>query len=368
MASELYEHFHITPSDTGYEQLLKSLVDEFIQHLKTTRNLSPHTQKGYASDLLSYCSWLAQEQIDVFAIHHYELRRYLAFLARASYSSSTICRHLSAIRAWYRWFLWKEYTTADMASALQSPKIPKRLPQVLSATSVDELLKHIDISTAQGLRDRAFIEFLFATGARISEVAHVEIGDIVFANQSVRLFGKGRKERICPLYPAVLERLRAYIKHARPLLLAHKKSGAAGAAAPAADDAHGRSGAPVGNAASSASASARDAAPRGSTAAAASALTTPPTTKLFISEHGNPMSSAALRFVFEKYMRTQHLPKGTTPHTMRHTFATELLNGGADLRSVQELLGHASLATTQIYTHVSIEHMKEEMLRAHPRA
>lgn len=339
MASDLFEHFHITATDSRYPQTLHALIDEFIQHLATTRNLSPRTQKAYANDLDSFCSWLAKEEIDVFAITHLELRRYLSYLLKAAYSTSTISRHLSAIRSWYRWFLLRGYTTQNAAAALVSPKIAKRLPQVVSGHTIDELLVHIDTATAKGMRDRAFIEFLFASGARISEVAGVHISDIQFDNRSVRLFGKGRKERMCPLYPEVLERIRAYIAHARPILLAHKKT--------------------------------RGANPAKSDASASAAAPTPAplqTDALFISEQGKPMTSAGLRFVFESYARKEGLPKGITPHTMRHSFATELLSGGADLRSVQEMLGHASIATTQIYTHISVDHMKEEMLRAHPRA
>lgn len=333
MASDLFEHVHITATDSRYPQTLHALIDEFIQHLATTRNLSPKTQKAYASDLESFCRWLAKEEIDVFAITHLELRRYLSYLLKAAYSTSTISRHLSAIRSWYRWFLLRGYTTQNAAAALVSPKIAKRLPKVVSSHTIDELLVHIDTATAKGMRDRAFIEFLFASGARISEVAGVHISDIQFDNRSVRLFGKGRKERMCPLYPEVLEQIRAYIVHARPILLTHKKTHA------------------------------KDAEDAGASVGASS-----PTDALFISEQGKPMTSAGLRYVFETYARKEGLPKGITPHTMRHSFATELVNGGADLRSVQEMLGHASLATTQIYTHISVEHMKKEMLRAHPRA
>ncbi|HQE70589.1 MAG TPA: tyrosine-type recombinase/integrase, partial [Atopobiaceae bacterium] len=165
-------------------------------------------------------------------------------------------------------------------------------------------------------RDRAFLELLYASGARIAEIARLTVDDIDFAEAQIRLFGKGGKERIVPLYPRVLDAMRAYLQQGRPKL----------------------------------------------------ASTAKPTRALFLSTRSNPMSTDALRTVFEKRVRAAGKDAALTPHAMRHTFATELLSGGADLRTVQELLGHESLSTTQIYTHVSIDRLKDATRQAHPRS
>ena len=186
--------------------------------------------------------------------------------------------------------------------------------------SVAKLLATCDVSTPDGLRDRCFLELLAATGSRISEAAGLKVSDIDIARRQIRLFGKGAKERIVPLYDAAVETVLAYIESARPELLAKAKGPS----------------------------KAGDA--------------------LYISTRGNAMSADALRTVFERHVGIAGLDPTLTPHAMRHTYATELLANGADMRSVQELLGHANLATTQIYTHLSVERLKEATRQAHPRA
>lgn len=293
-------------------------AQEFVSYLEGVRNLSPNTVRAYRIDLEAYVSWLAREGVVGQKASHRDLRRYLADLTRAGYSTRTVNRHLSAVRGLYRWLVREGRVTADAAAALASPKIAKTLPRTMSDSDVDLLVAGCDLSDAEGLRDCAFLELLYATGARISEVARLKLGDIDFAQRQVLLFGKGSKERVVPVYERALNAVTRYMRDGRPELLTRKKE-------------------PL------------------------------QTTSLFISARGNVMSADALRKRFERHARLAGLDAGITPHAMRHTYATELLSGGADLRSVQELLGHESLATTQIYTHLSVERLKEATRQAHPR-
>ena len=293
-----------------------TLVDEFVAYLENVRGLSQHTVRAYATDLSSFVSWAEREDVDPADISHRELRSYLAYLSRARYAEKTVNRHLSAIRSLYRWLLHEGYVDSDDAAAIASPKIAKKLPKTMSDSDVGDILAAIDTSEPAGLRDYAFLELLYASGARIAEISALTVDDLDFAEAQVKLFGKGSKERIVPLYAHVLATLRDYLQRGRPALLSRGKA----------------------------------------------------TRALFVSTRGNAMSSDALRTVFEKRARAAGKDAALTPHAMRHTFATELLGGGADLRTVQELLGHESLATTQIYTHVSIDRLKSATRQAHPRA
>ena len=295
-------------------------VADFIRYLAGVRNLSPNTVRAYEGDLEGYCTWLRREGANPLSITHRELRRWLAEQSRARYAASSVDRRLSAVRDLYRWLVHEGITDKDCAAALVSPKKAKTLPRTMDAESVERLLETCDVSTPDGLRDRCFIELLAATGSRISEASGLDVADVDVARRQVRLFGKGRKERIVPIYEAAIETVQRYVQVARPELIARAK---------------GKS-------------KAGDA--------------------LYVSTRGNRMSADALRTVFERHVGLAGLDPTLTPHAMRHTYATELLTNGADLRSVQELLGHANLATTQIYTHLSVERLKDATRQAHPRA
>ncbi|MCI1665324.1 MAG: tyrosine recombinase XerC [Atopobiaceae bacterium] len=292
-------------------------MHEFIHYSEVVRNLSANTIKAYASDLDSYVSWTKREGVDPLVMTHRELRGYLADQTRAGYSTRTINRRLSAIRALYAWLMREGHTSQDAAAAVSSPKLSKRLPRTLADRDVSLLLASCEHGTATGMRDEALVELLYATGARISEASALDVGDVDFPQSQVRLFGKGSKERIVPLYEEAISSLREYLVHGRPELAAKAKGER--------------------------------------------------TSALFVSTRGARMSADALRTRFERMVGAAGLDPTLTPHAMRHTFATELLAGGADLRSVQELLGHESLSTTQIYTHLSVERLKTATKQAHPR-
>ncbi len=305
-------------SREGECDVLEEQVAAYLQNLAHVRRLSPNTVRSYAQDLEAYVFWVRREGVRPLSVSHRQLRRYLAELTRAKYTTRTIDRHLSAIRGLYRWMVETGVTTTNAADAIASPKVAKTLPKTMSDVEVRRLLESCDTSEPTGVRDRAFLELLYASGGRISEISRLNISDVDFAQAQARLFGKGSKERIVPLYRTALEWLRSYLSEARPALAARRK------------------GEPE-----------RDA--------------------LFLSTRGRRMSAEALRTVFERQVGVAGLEVGLTPHAMRHTYATELLSGGADMRSVQELLGHASLSTTQIYTHLSVERLKDAARQAHPR-
>ncbi len=298
------------------DEVFRGYVDAFVSRLHGLKNYSPHTSRAYATDLDAYCRWAEAEGVDPLKASHAQIRRYLTYLNRARYSTSTISRHLSAVRDLYRWLYREGLVSQDVAAAISSPKRARSLPHTMSDEDVRKLLGTCETDTPEGVRDRAFLELLYASGARISEVSRLDVSDLNFSEGQVSLFGKGSKERIVPLYPAALSVVRDYLERGRPLL----SKG---------EDVSGKA--------------------------------------LFLSVRGRRMSADALRTVFERRVRIAGLDNELTPHAMRHTFATEMLSGGADLRSVQELLGHADLSTTQIYTHLSVERLKEAARQAHPR-
>ena len=289
---------------------------EFCTYLRDVRNLSPNTIRAYETDLQALVEWARREGVDPFHVSHGQIREWLAELRGAGYATTTQNRHLSAVRSLYKWLVSRDITDEDAAAAVASPKLSKRLPSTLSDSDVGRLISACS-DDPEGLRDRALIELLYASGARISEASALDVRDVDVRQRQVRLFGKGSKERVVPLYPRAVEAVQAYVRDARPSLTCCS----------------GRA-----------------------------------TNALFLSSHGNRMSAAALRERFERLVELAGLDPSITPHAMRHTFATQLLDGGADLRSVQELLGHESLSSTQIYTHLSVERLKAAALQAHPRS
>lgn len=296
------------------------LVGRFLDYLEGALNYSAHTVRAYAADLEAYVAWARARGLDPLAAGHRDFRRYLASLDADGYARTTVGRKLSAIRSFYGWLAREGAVERNPTSVVASPKLPRSLPHVLSCAEVERLLEVPDPKTPEGQRDRALLELLYASGARIGELSALDVGDVDFGTQTVRLFGKGSKERIVPLYAVSLEAVRLYMAQGRGTLLARQES-----------------------------------------------LRERGTPALFINAKGARMSADSMRKRFDRLLAKAGVAGGATPHTMRHTFATELLEGGADLRSVQEMLGHASLSTTQIYTHLTPERLKEASQRAHPR-
>lgn len=303
-----------TSGPTEFEEA----VEDFVVYIAKLRGFSAETVRAYEAHLSAFARWAQRVDLDPLLMDARSFRRYLAEMRSAGYAPRTIAAHLSAVRSLFRWMLLDGRIANDVVSTIQSPKIPSTLPRTITGAEMDRLLNAPDPSTAEGLRDKAMLELLYATGARISELSRLNVSDIRFAEGVVRLFGKGSKERIVPVYAAALRAASAYLADGRPELLSKRGFSNKEEA-------------------------------------------------LFISARGSRMSAASLRYRFEKLARSCGLSSHVTPHVMRHTFATDLLAGGADLRSVQELLGHAQLATTQIYTHLTPERLQCALRQAHPR-
>lgn len=296
----------------------RGLIDEFLAHLRHVRRLSPHTVRAYETDLESYLQWCVREGVVATRPDRRATRRYLTSLVGARYADKTVNRHLSALRTFFSWMQEHGEQVDDAVLAMHGRKLPKSLPNVMTDEDLRRLVAACDVDSSEGLRDRAMIELMYATGARISELAGLVPADIDYSQGEIRLFGKGSKERIVPVYEVAIDAARRYVETARPVLAARRKK-------PGCPEA------------------------------------------LFVSVRGNDMTANALRARFERLVKLAGLENDVTPHAVRHTYATELLDGGADLRTVQELLGHESMATTQIYTHLSVERLKLATRQAHPR-
>jgi integrase/recombinase XerD len=295
----------------------QQLIEDFLTVLRVERNLSPHTVRAYSTDLASLHDWMSREQLDVTQIDHRTARRYLAELDRARYARKTINRHLSAIKTFFNWLVEADELESESLGVVSGPKLSKHLPSTVGDEDVARLLSVSDTTTTTGLRNQALLELFYASGARISEIAGLTLGSVDFERMQVLVFGKGSKERIIPLHTLALRRIHEYITLARPKL---------------------------------------------------ATKTSTSTTALFLTTRGNAMSADSIRKMFKQCLIQAGLDSALSPHALRHSFATALLEGGADLRSVQEMLGHASLSTTQIYTHLSPAHLKDAHARAHPRA
>lgn len=297
-------------------ELFRECADRYLTQFERVRGLSPNTARGYREDIASFAAWTRREGVSPLSLSHRDVRRFLAELARAGYSPRTVNRRLSALRGLYRWMSREGLCEANPLAVVSSLKLPRTLPRSMSDPEAGALLAACDGPEPVDVRDRALLELLYATGARIAEASRLDVSDVDFSQGQVRLFGKGSKERIVPVYDSALVRLEDYVLRARPQLCREGREEHA----------------------------------------------------LFLSTRGNRMTPDALRARFERRVAEAGIDPTYTPHAMRHAFATELLAGGADLRSVQELLGHESLSTTQVYTHLSVGRLKEAAARAHPRS
>jgi site-specific recombinase XerD len=312
------------------------------------RDTSPHTQRSYATTLGAYLGWLAERGIDWVAPSRAILRTYLGELTEG-HARTSVAQRLAAIRSFYRWAVRSGAAEGDPWAAIATPRRPRRLPTVLGIGDVERVLDaaadpgpragHVPgapageagragdqahaLAEALALRDVALIETAYAAGLRIAELAAASLDGLDLGRGEIRVMGKGRKERIGILGRPARSALAAYLAEGRPALLA-----------------------------------------RGSVRTAPTA----PTGALFLNNRGGPLGVRGIRFRLDAHFRRAGVPEGTHPHTLRHSFATHLLDGGADLRVVQELLGHASLATTQVYTHVSPTRLRAAYAVAHPRA
>jgi integrase/recombinase XerD len=296
---------------------MRAILKDFFNYLRVERNLSPNTLDAYTIDLQRYVGWLTEQEITHPALLKREnLTNFILELYGIPLSRRSIARNLSAIRMFHKFMLGEGYISEDIATVVELPKLGKYLPQVLEIAEVEDFLNAIDTETDLGLRDRAMFELLYGSGLRISELIKVRMPELQFASGVLRVFGKGRKERIVPLSGESIEWLKRYIARSRGKLAKKTIKGE---------------------------------------------------NFLFLNVRGTPISRMGVWKLIQKYVQAAGIKKDVSPHTFRHSFATHLLEGGADLRSVQEMLGHASIATTQIYTHLDMDFVREVFTTYHPR-
>lgn len=300
---------------------MQSEIGDFLNYLTYERNVSQNTVEAYRDDLESFVKFLCndyftmqRDQLDLRRVDHLTIRAYLAFLGRRKLARSSIARHLSAMRSFFKYLMREGVVPANPARTVATPKREKQLPSVMQTSEVALLIEQADVSTPLGTRDRAFLELLYASGLRISELVGIDLDDIELRARLLKVRGKGKKERIVPFGSKAEEAVRAWIA-ARGALI-------------------------------------RDADEQA----------------LFVNYRGERITQRSVRRLFDGYIRKAALRAGISPHTMRHSFATHLLNAGADLRGIQELLGHASLSTTQKYTHLNDWELIAVYKKAHPRA
>jgi integrase/recombinase XerC len=296
----------------------RQLVVDFLNYLMIEKNSSPYTIEHYEKDINDFTSFLKQQAIEGFAAVSYVLvRHYLVSLHEKKYARNTVARKISSMRSFYR-FLNREKIVEHNPFAMASlPKKAKMLPQFLYEKELEKLFNVSDLSTPIGQRNQAILELLYGTGIRVSECCKLQLKDLDLFVEAVLVKGKGRKERYVPLGSFAIEALERYMTHGRKMLLAKTEN---------------------------------------------------KSDSLFLNYKGEPLSARSVRSILNKIIEESSLTIHISPHVLRHTFATHMLNEGADLRAVQELLGHSQLSSTQVYTHVTKDHLKKIYNNTHPRA
>jgi integrase/recombinase XerC len=296
----------------GMDQLLR----RFLDYLETGRNASPYTIKNYGNDIgqfLDYCRSQGVGRLE--QVDRPLLRRYLAELDAIGYVKASIARRVAELRSFGDFLVRERVLERNIFHTVSAPRVPKRLPRYLTVAEVEALLAVPDTSTPRGLRDCAIVEVLYGAGLRVGELVALDVGSVDLAQGQVRVTGKGSKERIGLLGGSAVRAVRAYLEAGRPALLGRQ-----------------------------------------------------PTSALWLNHRGGRLTVRGVALILSEAGKQAGIRARVSPHVLRHSFATHLLDGGADLRVVQELLGHANLVTTQIYTHVSQSRAREVYMRAHPRA
>ncbi|WP_213975798.1 tyrosine recombinase XerC [Tepidanaerobacter acetatoxydans] len=286
----------------------EALIDSFIDYLMATKTASQNTIKAYSEDLSQFLEYLKQKKLSepiLVNATHLHIRGFLAYLQEKKISKRTAARKLSALRSFYKYLVVEGFAQENIAKSISTPKISKKLPLFLYPGEIEVLLS-APKNDVLGIRDKAIMELLYATGMRVGELVSLKTSDINFGSNYIIVFGKGSKERVVFFGQKAEESLEKYLKESRPFLTKDINCDS-----------------------------------------------------LFLNKNGTAISARSIRRIIDKYVKIATLNSEVSPHTLRHTFATHMLNNGADLKTVQELLGHSSLSTTQIYTHVTKERLKE---------
>jgi integrase/recombinase XerD len=299
---------------------LDALIGAFLNYIKVEKGLAANTSAAYARDLRKFAQFAAQRKLTPATVSRADLIEYLGSLYKEHLDSRSVARHLVSLRNLFRFGLVEEVITADPTLNLESPKVRKSLPSYLRMEEVDRLLTQPDVATPYGLRDRAMIEVLYSTGLRVSELTGLRVFDVDMRMGCLRCIGKGDKERLVPVGRKAMAAVQQYLGTGRPALLERRRQG------------------------------------------------TPATPFLFVNRSGTRISRIGVWRTLAQCGRRAGIRTNLSPHKLRHSFATHLLERGADLRSVQLMLGHADISTTQIYTHVVEERLKQIYKAHHPRA
>ena len=295
---------------------MQEVFTKYINYLVAERNVSPYTVRNYTTDLLDFFQFLrAKGTGSLKEVDRHVLRDYLSYLMEQGKVKASIARKLSAIRSFYRYLLREGMVATDPVATTTSPKLDQRLPSFLTIKEVEQLLNAPDLSTPQGQRDRALIELLYASGLRVSELVNINLEQVNLVSREIRVWGKGSKERVVLMGKPAAAALNTYLSQGRPRLSGKRGNNA-----------------------------------------------------LFLNRYGGRLIERRVQKMLGKYASLAGIDRRVHPHMLRHTFATHLLDGGADLRVVQELLGHANLSSTQIYTHVTKSQARKVYLAAHPMA
>ena len=295
---------------------MQRVFDKYISYLRVERNVSPYTVRNYTTDLMDFFRFLGEKgTASLNEVGRHDVRNYLSRLMERGIAKSSISRKLSAIRSFYRYLVSEGVLPENPLDGVSSPKLDKRLPSFLTVDETRRLLESLNLTTAKGKRDLAFLELLYASGLRVSELVQLDLPQVDLVGREIRVWGKGAKERVVLMGRPAAQALETYLSEGRAELLGKKKSKA-----------------------------------------------------LFLSRYGRRLTARRVQQLLDSYAARAGIGKKVHPHMLRHTFATHLLDGGADLRVVQELLGHARLSSTEIYTHVTHSRARKVYLSAHPMA
>ena len=291
----------------------KKCIRRYIDYLRDERFYSPQTVRSYNSDLIQFAEFLNKRNLNLRRLSHVDLRKFLIALEQNNYQPRTLARKIAALRSFFKHLTRFKFLDKNPAALLSSFKHKSKLPEILEVEELEKLIETPPMNTLMGLRDRAILETLYSTGIRVSELVRLNTEDIDFLSGMVKVMGKRRKERICPIGEKAIEALQAYLRERNHRVKKNERN------------------------------------------------------ILLLNSRGGRLTDRSIGRIIKKYTKKNSLNRNVSPHTLRHSFATHLLNRGADLRSIQELLGHVSLSTTQIYTHLTTKRLKEVYDRAHPR-
>jgi integrase/recombinase XerD len=296
-------------------ELDKSIKD-FKSYLKIERSLSINSVDAYVRDIYKYAEYIKTNNISVLKTNLEDIRGFIKEINKIGISARSQARFISSIKSFYKFLLIEGFISNSPAELLASPKIGVKIPTVLSIDEVNKLIKSIDLSSKHGERNRAIIETIYACGLRVTELINLKISNIFFKDNFLKIIGKGNKERLCPIADKTLNYLKIYIDEIRNHSIIKEKD----------------------------------------------------SDIVFLNNRGSKLSRVMIFLLLKKYAEIAGIKKNISPHTLRHSFATHLIDGGADLRAIQEMLGHQSITTTEIYTHLDKEYLRSNIISYHPRS